>query len=167
MEPAPQSQQYWKFDVRNEKPKPVWKFDAKVQGGAQSLHSVALLGSNVYINTGRDGHTPRLIALDKNSGEVVFDVNTAIEGLAGAGHSAAPLAVKDKILVGSTGRNESGRGYVTAYSADTGKFLWRFLGVPSTRQPGTASWVEPRPAPLWGGGGGAAPPFCPQATIAI
>src|SRR5262249_36367071 len=73
-----QYQQYWKFDVRDEKPKPVWKFDAKVQGGAQSLHSVALLGNNVYINTGRDGPNPRLIALDKNSGEVVFDVNTAI-----------------------------------------------------------------------------------------
>ena len=101
-----QYQQYWKFDVRDEKPKPVWKFDAKVQGGAQSLHSVALLGNNVYINTGRDGSNPRLIALDKNSGEVVFDINTAIDGLAGSGHSAAPLAVKDKILVGSTGRNE-------------------------------------------------------------
>src|SRR5258707_1942980 len=137
MEPAPQSQQYWKFDVRDEKPKPVWKFDAKVQGGAQSLHSVALLGNNMYINTGRDGPNPRLIAVDKNSGEVVFDVNTAIDGLAGSGHSAAPLAVKDKILVGSTGRNESGRGYVTAYSADTGKFLWRVLFIPQPRQPTT------------------------------
>src|SRR5258706_5638240 len=142
MEPAPQSQQYWKFDVRDEKPKPVWKFDAKVQGGAQSLHSVALLGNNVYINTGRDGPNPRLIALDKNSGEVVFDINTAIDGLAGSGHSAAPLAVKDKILVGSTGRNESGRGYVTAYSADTGKFLWRVFGSPLTLQPGAQSLIH-------------------------
>ena len=33
-----QYQQYWKFDVRDEKPKLVWKFDAKVQGGGQSLH---------------------------------------------------------------------------------------------------------------------------------
>jgi len=121
-----QYQQYWKFDVRDEKPKLVWKYDAKVQGGGQSLHSVALLGNNMYINTGRDSPNPRLIALDKNSGEVVFDVSTAIDGRAGSGHSAAPLAVKDKILVGSTGRDESGRGYVTAYSADTGKFLWRF-----------------------------------------
>ena len=86
-----------------QKPKLVWKFDAKVQGGGQSLHSVALLGNNMYINTGRDSPNPRLIALDKNSGEVVFDVSTAIDGRAGSGHSAAPLAVKDKILVGLDG----------------------------------------------------------------
>jgi glucose dehydrogenase len=54
-----QYQQYWKFDVRDEKPKIVWKYDAKVQGGGQSLHSVALLGNNLYINTGRDSDCPR------------------------------------------------------------------------------------------------------------
>src|SRR5260370_25118669 len=87
-----QYQQYWKFDVRDEKPKPIWKFDAKVQGGAQSLHSVALLGNNVYINTGREGANPRPIARDKNSRDVVFHVNTAIDGRTGSGHSAAPLS---------------------------------------------------------------------------
>src|SRR5262249_57289154 len=35
-----QWQQYWKLDVRNEKPMVVWKFDAKVQGGGKSAHSV-------------------------------------------------------------------------------------------------------------------------------
>ena len=30
-----QWQQYWKLDVRDEKPKVVWKYDAKVQGGGQ------------------------------------------------------------------------------------------------------------------------------------
>jgi hypothetical protein len=88
-----QYQQYWKFDVRDEKPKLMWKFDAKVQGGEQSPHSVALLGNNVYLNTGRDSPDSRLVALDKNSGEVVFDVSTAIEGVANTGHSWAPLAL--------------------------------------------------------------------------
>jgi alcohol dehydrogenase (cytochrome c) len=161
-----QYQQYWKFDVRDEKPKLVWKFDAKVQGGGQSLHSVALLGNNVYINTGRDGPTPRLIAVDKNSGETVFDVNTAIDGLAGSGHSAAPLAVKDKILVGSTGRNESGRGYVTAYSADTGKFLWRFSVVPEPGQPGSETWADPRTIPFGGGGVWTEPSYDPETNLA-
>jgi hypothetical protein len=103
---------------------------------------------NMYINTGRDSPNPRLIALDKNSGEVVFDVSTAIDGRAGLGHSAAPLAVKDKILIGSTGRNESGRGYVTAFAADTGKFLWRFSVVPEPGQPGSETWADPRTIPF-------------------
>src|SRR6202047_3511268 len=46
--------QYWKFDVRNEKPTLVWKYDAKVQGGGKNAHSVALSGNNVYFNTGSD-----------------------------------------------------------------------------------------------------------------
>jgi hypothetical protein len=98
---ANQWQQYWKLDVRDGKAKVVWKFDAKVQGGGNSPHSVALLGNNVYLNTGKDAPNPRLIALDKNSGEVVFDVATTNpDVLPNQGHSAAPLAVKDKILIG-------------------------------------------------------------------
>jgi alcohol dehydrogenase (cytochrome c) len=161
-----QYQQYWKFDVRDEKPKIVWKYDAKVQGGGQSLHSVALLGNNLYINTGRDSPNPRLIALDKNSGQVAFDVSTAIDGRAGTGHSAAPLAVKDKILIGSTGRDESGRGYVSAYSADTGKFLWRFSVVPEPGEPGSETWVDPRTIAFGGGGVWTEPSFDPETNLA-
>ena len=161
-----QYQQYWKFDVRDEKPKIVWKYDAKVQGGGQSLHSVALLGNNLYINTGRDSPNPRLIALDKNSGQVVFDVSTAIDGRAGSGHSAAPLAVKDKILVGSTGRDESGRGYVSAYSADTGKFLWRFSVVPEPGEPGSETWADPRTIAFGGGGVWTEPSYDPETNLA-
>jgi alcohol dehydrogenase (cytochrome c) len=161
-----QYQQYWKFDVRDEKPKIVWKYDAKVQGGGQSLHSVALLGNNLYINTGRDSPNPRLIALDKNSGQAVFDVSTAINGRAGTGHSAAPLAVKDKILVGSTGRDESGRGYVSAYSADTGKFLWRFSVVPEPGEPGSETWADPRTIAFGGGGVWTEPSFDPETNLA-
>jgi alcohol dehydrogenase (cytochrome c) len=161
-----QYQQYWKFDVRDEKPKIVWKYDAKVQGGGQSLHSVALLGNNLYINTGRDSPNPRLIALDKNSGQVVFDVSTAIEGRAGSGASAAPLAVKDKILVGTTGRDESGRGYVSAYSAATGKFLWRFSVVPEPGEPGSETWADPRTIAFGGGGVWTEPSFDPETNLA-
>ena len=161
-----QYQQFWKFDVRDEKPKLIWKYDAKVQGGSQSLHSVALLGNKMYINTGRGSPNPRLIALDKDSGEVVFDVGTG-DGLpVGSGHSAAPLAVKDKILVGSTGQSENGRGYVTAYAADTGKFLWRFSVVPAPGQPGSETWADPRTIPFGGGGVWTEPSYDPETNLA-
>jgi alcohol dehydrogenase (cytochrome c) len=160
-----QYQQYWKFDVRDEKPKLVWKFDAKVQGGGNSSHSLALLGNNVYINTGKDSPNPRLIALDKNSGEVVFDVSTAVDGFPNHGHSAAPLAVNDKILVGSSPRGENGRGFVAAYSADTGKFLWRFVVVPDPGQPGSETWADPRTIPTGGGGVWTEPSFDPETNL--
>jgi alcohol dehydrogenase (cytochrome c) len=162
-----QYQQYWKFDVREEKAKLVWKYDTKTQGGQQSQHSVALMGNNVYLNTGREGPNPRLIALDKNSGEVVFDVSTAVEGMTNQGHSAAPLAVKDKILIGTTGRNETGRGYVSAYSADTGKLLWRFSVVPDPGQPGSETWADPRTIPSGGGGIWTEPSYDPETNLAF
>ena len=162
-----QWQQYWKLDVREEKAKVVWKFDAKVEGGGQSPHSVALLGNNVYLNTGKDSPNPRLVALDKNSGEVVFDVPTTTPDVVpNQGHSAAPLAVKDKILIGSSNRGENGRGYVAAYDAKTGKFLWRFLVVPNQGQPGSESWADPRTIPTGGGGIWTEPSYDPATNLA-
>jgi glucose dehydrogenase len=72
-----QWQQYWKFDVRNEKPVVVWKYDAKVQGGGRSGHSVTLLGNNMYFNTPGDTGVPRLIAVDKNTGQTSWTASTA------------------------------------------------------------------------------------------
>jgi alcohol dehydrogenase (cytochrome c) len=158
--------QYWKFDVREEKPRPVWKYDAKVQGGGKSAHSVALLGNNMYFNTGNDSPNPRLVAIDKNSGEVVFDVaTTAPEVVPNQGHSAAPLAVKNMIIVGQANRGENGRGYVAAYTADTGKLLWRFLVVPDPGQPGSETWADKRTIPTGGGGVWTEPSFDPQTNL--
>ena len=158
--------QYWKIDVRDEIPKVVWKFDAKVEGGGKSAHSVALLGNNMYFNTGSDSPNPRLVALDKNSGEVVFDVNTtAPEVVPNQGHSAAPLAVKNMIIVGQSNKGENGRGYVAAYTADTGKLLWRFLVVPDPGQPGSETWVDKRTIPTGGGGVWTEPSYDPQTNL--
>jgi alcohol dehydrogenase (cytochrome c) len=161
-----QWQQYWKIDVRDETPKVVWKFDAKVEGGGKSAHSIALLGNNMYFNTGSDSPNPRLVALDKNSGEVVFDVNTtAPEVVPNQGHSAAPLAVKNMIIVGQSNKGENGRGYVAAYTADTGKLLWRFLVVPDPGQPGSETWADKRTIPTGGGGVWTEPSFDPQTNL--
>src|SRR3954447_17343285 len=73
-----QYHQYWKLDVRDGKPKVVWRHDAKVSTGGKSGHSVTLLGNNMYYNVGSENANPRLVALDKNSGEVVFETSTNI-----------------------------------------------------------------------------------------
>jgi alcohol dehydrogenase (cytochrome c) len=161
-----QWQQYWKIDVRDETPKVVWKFDAKVEGGGKSAHSVALLGNNMYFNTGSDSPNPRLVALDKNSGEVVFDVaTTAPEVAPNQGHSAAPLAVKNMVIVGQSNRGENGRGYVAAYTADTGRLLWRFLVVPDPGQPGSETWADKRTIPTGGGGVWTEPSYDPETNL--
>jgi alcohol dehydrogenase (cytochrome c) len=161
-----QYHQYWKLDVREGKPKVVWKYDAKAQGGGKSAHSVTLSGNNLYFNTASDTQNPRLIALDKNSGEVVFDVSLSIPEAPNQGSSSAPLAVKDKIIVGASPRNEIGRGYVAAYSAKDGKLLWKFLVVPDAGQPGSETWVDKRTIPTGGGGVWTEASFDPETNLA-
>jgi glucose dehydrogenase len=128
-----QYHQYWKLDVRDGKPKVVWKHDAKVSTGGKSGHSVTLLGNNLYYNVGSENANPRLVALDKNSGEVVFETSTNIPEAPNQGSVSAPLAVKDKIIIGTAGKNETGRGVVAAYSADAGKLRSR---ASPARRPG-------------------------------
>jgi alcohol dehydrogenase (cytochrome c) len=59
-----------------------------------------------------------------------------------AGHSmtAAPLALKDKIIVGIAGGEYGIRGFVDAYDPQTGKRLWRFWTVPGPGESGHESW---------------------------
>ena len=161
-----QYHQYWKLDVRDGKPKVVWKFDTKTQGGERSAHSVTLSGNNVYMVMNSNTTNPRLIALDKNSGVPVFDVSLNIPEAPNQGSSGAPLAVKDKIIIGSSGKNESGRGYVAAYSAKDGKLMWKFMVVPEPGQPGSETWADPRTIAFGGGGVWTEPSFDPETNLA-
>ena len=121
----------------------------------------------MYFNTGNDSPNPRLVALDKNSGEVVFDVATTTpEVVPNQGHSAAPVAIKNMILIGQANAGENGRGYVAAYTADTGKLLWRFLTVPNPGQPGSETWADPRTIPTGGAGVWTEPSFDPETNLA-
>ena len=45
--------------------------------------------------------------------------------------SAAPLLVKDLIVVGGTGGDAAHRGSLTAFHAKTGRFAWRFYITPA------------------------------------
>ena len=80
--------------------------------------------------------------------------------------TSAPLAVKDKIIVGASPRNEIGRGYVAAYSAKDGKLLWKFLVVPEPGQPGSETWIDKRTIPTGGGGVWTEASYDPETNLA-
>ena len=54
---------------------------------------------------------------------------------------------------------------MTAYAADTGKFLWRFSVVPEPGQPGSETWADPRTIPFGGGGVWTEPSFDPETNL--
>ena len=47
------------------------------------------------------------------------------------GATSAPLVVKDKVLVGTSGGDDGVRGFVAAFDALTGKLAWRFWTIPA------------------------------------
>ena len=91
-----------------------------------------------------------LVALDMKNGKVIWDIPMADpkDGFAG---TAAPLLVKDKLIVGLAGGEYAIRGFISAYSPEDGKELWRFYTVPGPGQPGFETWSA-----QWDKGGGPA-----------
>ncbi len=97
---------------------------------------LAALGNKVYLAT-LDAH---LVALDAKTGNVVWDVQ-AEDYRKGYSFTVAPLAVKDKIVVGVAGGEYGIRGFIDAYDAETGKRAWRFYTIPGPGEPGNESWA--------------------------
>ena len=54
--------------------------------------------------------------------------------------TAAPLVVKDKVIIGVAGGDFASRGFIDAYDAQTGERAWRFYTIPGPGEPGSESW---------------------------
>ncbi len=86
---------------------------------------MAVYDGKVYVGT----LDARLVALDAETGKVVWSVQTADKN-ADYSITGAPLIVKDKVIVGNGGGEFAVRGFISAYDAETGKLDWRFYTVP-------------------------------------
>jgi alcohol dehydrogenase (cytochrome c) len=106
---------------------------------------VGLWHNRVYMQT----DNAHLLCLDARSGNLIWDVAYA-NWNKNYGATSAPLVVKDKILVGTSGGDDGVRGFVAAYDAMTGKLAWRFWTIPAPGEFGSRSW--PGDSYLHGGG---------------
>jgi alcohol dehydrogenase (cytochrome c) len=106
---------------------------------------VAVLGSRLYMET----DNAHLLCLDARSGKQIWEVAYAT-GNRNYGATSAPLIVKDKVLVGTSGGDDGVRGFVAAYDAQTGKEAWRFWTIPAPGEKGSESW----PGDMYKHGGG-------------
>jgi alcohol dehydrogenase (cytochrome c) len=111
----------------------------------QVNRGLAMLGDRLFMGA-VDGF---LVALDSRTGSVVWEVEVADRR---TGHSltAAPLALKDKIIVGVAGGEYGIRGFLDAYDPQTGRRLWRFYTIPGPGEPGHETWE----GDSWKTGGG-------------
>jgi len=108
--------------------------DAKYCCGKIS-RGVAILGETIFLAT-EDSH---LIALDSKTGRPLWDTVVA-KASAGYSMSAAPLVIKDKVIVGTAGGEFGIRGFLAAYNVHTGKEVWRFNTIPGPGEPGNETW---------------------------
>ena len=112
--------------------KALWHFDPQVPGPAAAKNccdvvsrGAAVYRGKVYVGT-YDG---RLIALDAAKGEPVWTAQT-VEPDAMYTISGAPRVGAGLVFIGNGGGEFGGRGYVSAYDADSGKLVWRFFTTP-------------------------------------
>src|SRR5262245_32610854 len=140
----------WAVDAKSGRQ--LWRYrrdlpeDLRLCCGAVN-RGFAVLGDRLYMATA-DAH---LVALDIGTGTVLFDV--ALEDYKN-GYSAtvAPLAVKDKIILGIAGAEYGIRGFIDAYDAQSGKRVWRFYTVAKPGEFGGHTWPQEGDAYLRGGG---------------
>jgi PQQ-dependent dehydrogenase (methanol/ethanol family) len=107
---------------------------------------VAAWEGKIYVGT-YDG---RLVALDAETGEEIFDVNT-IDREWPYSITGAPRIVKGLVIIGNGGAELGVRGYVTAYDAETGEQAWRFHTVPGNPADGFESAAMETAASTWNG----------------
>jgi alcohol dehydrogenase (cytochrome c) len=107
---------------------------------------VAVLGTRLYMET----DNAHLLCLDARSGNLIWDVAYASNNK-NYGGTSAPLIVKDKVLVGTSGGDDGVRGFLAAFDPLTGKQVWRFWTIPAPGEKGSESW-PPGEEYLHGGG---------------
>ncbi len=129
----------------------LWHYSRPITEGliddASQHHNrgVGIWHSRIYMET----DNAHLLCLDARSGHLLWDV-AYTDGNRNYGATSAPLVVKDKVLVGTSGGDDGIRGFVAAYDAESGKEAWRFWTIPAPGEFGSSSW----PGDSWKLGGG-------------
>src|SRR5712672_4240142 len=99
----------------------VWRMDPGQEKAPLSNRGAALWG-NLVVSVA--SYPARVIATDKETGKVAWETNMA-DGQPDLQLTAAPLPVKDKIVIGAAGGDQGVRDFIVALDAKTGKVAWK------------------------------------------
>lgn len=131
----------------------LWHYSRPVTDGliddasGHISRGVALWGDRLYMET----DNAHLLCLDLRSGHLIWDVAYA-DWNKNYGATSAPLLVKGKVIVGTSGGDDGVRGFIAAFDAQTGALAWRRWTIPGPGEFGSQSW----PDDLYEHGGGTA-----------
>ena len=152
-----------KFDVRNGTAGiPLWRHDPKLTQ-SRTTRGLAMYGNKVFAST----NDMRLIALDRDSGAVAWEVSalaptdpvTGTPSPKTQSITGAPLTLKTKggkelIVQGESSGGQLGtRSWVAAWDSNNGNLAWRTFTIPAPGEPGSETWKDNHNAWRVGGGG--------------
>ena len=108
-------------------------------GRQRPNRSLSIYGDTIFLNTA-DAH---LVALDVNTGEVVWDVEVA-DAEKGFRYTGGAVVARGKVISGITGcsRFWDDGCFITAHDAETGRELWRTSTVARPGEPGGDTWGD-------------------------
>src|ERR1700722_8613286 len=122
----------------------IWMYRDEEAKRSDVNRGAAILGDSVFFVTS----DARLVALNRSTGGVLWHKEYA-DNSRGQFATLAPMAVKDRVIVGVSGGDSGVRGFIAAFSAASGEELWRFWTVPAKGEPGAETWGDM--GPEWGG----------------
>ena len=128
----------------------IWRYqypEVSRNAGFVGNRGVAVGDGKVFFGT-KDNY---MVALDRKTGHQVWKVNVDDARQCGCQITAAPLVVKDKVMVGGTGGDGAHRGYITAFYTKNGRLAWRWYVIPGPGEKGHETWK----GDSWKFGGGA------------
>jgi alcohol dehydrogenase (cytochrome c) len=131
----------------------LWQYSANLDPALTSIccgwtsRGVAVSPDKVFV--GR--LDARLVALDRATGEPVWDVQ-AERWQDNFSITSAPLYYDGLVITGFAGADRGTRGRVKAYDAASGKLLWTFYTIPGPGEPAHATWPADNDAWKYGGG---------------
>ncbi|MBM3724724.1 MAG: PQQ-dependent dehydrogenase, methanol/ethanol family [Acidobacteria bacterium] len=114
----------------------IWEYRRQPALQKGPNRGVAVYGHRVYMGT-PDAH---LVALDARNGSLLWEVEIA-KASDGYWSPAAPLVIKDKVIMGIAPGDHGLNGFLDAYDATTGERLWRWHSIPRPGEPGNETWA--------------------------
>ena len=119
----------------------LWRYKRSRPSGALIMNDtnrgVALFEDKVYYAAGE----AVLVALNAKTGKEVWSTTVA-DNKAGYYITLSPMVADGKVMVGASGGEAGIRGFIAAFSVDTGKELWRTFTIPAPGEPGSETWPK-------------------------